>query len=308
MKKYGKNELSILLLLADEKGHCNEELAHILMKDEDNTKKDLEELVEANVICRGGYTKTSNPFSSHPNQPVIPYYLVKNIEIFESIVRPLSEIRKTGITFERGGSNKFHKSDFVNPARMAYKLHSAEDAFSKYAYSKFSDRTKRLFNKYFAEKYKRKDEIIEDIRSALTKELNNLIENDNLYDGERIKGILLLRDTKELIQINPHGEKLVCLNKILLQDAYPDEIVYEEICPFAFDNFILSEYTCEIIKQYDLEIVCSILKSEFSIAELRSFAYESVKKGCATNEEHSHFIQMLIDDGSLVIIPDSSST
>lgn len=305
MKKYGKNELLILLLLADEKGHSGRQLVESLVKDKGNLKKDLEKLEEANVIIRGAYRTTSNPVSIHPNQYEMPYYLVKDIEIFESIVRPLGEIRKKGLTFERGESNKIHKSDFVNPDSLAHKLYSAEDAFSRYVYSQFSDKTKRFFIRYFGGKYDKKDEIIGDIRSALAEELNNLIKNDNLYDEERIKGIVLSLDTKELIQIKPHGEKLLYLNHFILEDAYLDEIIEEKIPPLALDNFVYSEYACEIIKQCGLELVCKILKPEFSIAELRSFAYKAVKKGYATKEDHVQFIQMLIDDGSLEIIPDS---
>jgi hypothetical protein len=60
---------------------------------------------------------------------------------------------------------------------------------------------------------------------ALVKEINRILAGPSIYEKDRFNGIVLRRETAELIVQNPgSGWKLARLNKLLLEDAYPDEL------------------------------------------------------------------------------------
>ena len=56
-------------------------------------------------------------------------------------------------------------------------------------------------------------------------DLNLLIEKHLIYDAGRFGTVRLGQETQQLLCRNPHGEDLVRLNRLLLEDAYPGEIM-----------------------------------------------------------------------------------
>lgn len=61
--------------------------------------------------------------------------------------------------------------------------------------------------------------------AALVKEINEILAGPSLYEKERFQGVVLRRETAELIIQEPTaGWKLARLNKLLLEDAYPEEL------------------------------------------------------------------------------------
>src|SRR6185369_13042910 len=61
------------------------------------------------------------------------------------------------------------------------------------------------------------------IRSALVKSLNNTIATTPVYDEARFKQVALRAETEQLLKENPAGgQKRVRLNKLLVEDAYPE--------------------------------------------------------------------------------------
>jgi hypothetical protein len=71
-------------------------------------------------------------------------------------------------------------------------------------------------------------DLVKDPESAvppLVKEINRILGGPSLYAKERFTGIVLRRETAELIVQKPaRGWKLARLNKLLLEDAYPEEL------------------------------------------------------------------------------------
>jgi hypothetical protein len=61
--------------------------------------------------------------------------------------------------------------------------------------------------------------------SALAKDLNAIISGPPIYDQERFAGVTLRPETGQLLRQNPGGQQLARLNKLLLEDSYPDELV-----------------------------------------------------------------------------------
>ena len=62
------------------------------------------------------------------------------------------------------------------------------------------------------------------VRSALVKDLNNIVSGPSIYDESRFQNVQLRPETRELLGKNPQGQELARLNKILIEDAYPAEL------------------------------------------------------------------------------------
>ncbi len=61
--------------------------------------------------------------------------------------------------------------------------------------------------------------------SALTRDLNRIIGGPSLYDKARFNGIVLRRETAELLKGHPTTPfEIAKLNKLLIEDAYPDDL------------------------------------------------------------------------------------
>jgi hypothetical protein len=58
--------------------------------------------------------------------------------------------------------------------------------------------------------------------SALVKQLNQLLAGPSLYTSSRFTGIALRPETQKLLNQNPTGQQLARLNRLLLEDAYPE--------------------------------------------------------------------------------------
>jgi Domain of Unknown Function (DUF1080) len=61
-------------------------------------------------------------------------------------------------------------------------------------------------------------------KSALVKSLNKIVSGPTVYDAAAFKAVQLRPETEQLRQQNPEGKKLLRLNRVLLEDAYPTEL------------------------------------------------------------------------------------
>jgi hypothetical protein len=61
--------------------------------------------------------------------------------------------------------------------------------------------------------------------SVLVKDLNQVLSGPSIYEPARFADVVLRPETRELLKQNPAGEQLARLNKLLLEDAYPAELV-----------------------------------------------------------------------------------
>jgi fucose permease len=66
------------------------------------------------------------------------------------------------------------------------------------------------------------------LRVALQQDLNSLILKQNFYDPERFRGVALSPATKQLAEANPPPWDWPRLNRLLLADAYPGILVFED--------------------------------------------------------------------------------
>src|SRR5262249_23134188 len=61
-------------------------------------------------------------------------------------------------------------------------------------------------------------------QQSLVEDLNRLIRSGPIYDAQRFAGITLSAETGTLLAENPQGVEQVRLNRMLLPDAYPQEL------------------------------------------------------------------------------------
>lgn len=93
MQEYTHLELQILCKLSDDKGHANWDIARHLNKRDSNIYLILKKLKDVGSIYQGQHRNTTNPKSMRPNQSEKPYYLIRNLEMFDSLVSCISSMR-----------------------------------------------------------------------------------------------------------------------------------------------------------------------------------------------------------------------
>jgi SMI1 / KNR4 family (SUKH-1) len=133
----------------------------------------------------------------------------------------------------------FRESGFLYASIICGRLKDGKDPLSRYLLSQFDSATRQLLEQYIppnlpdselaanwvidaSGNYGPPNRPAPVLLKALVDELNRLLQGPSLYDEERFKGIQLSKEAKDLIEKNPSGESLVRLNRILMDDAYPN--------------------------------------------------------------------------------------
>ncbi|HTX21119.1 MAG TPA: DUF1080 domain-containing protein [Candidatus Aquilonibacter sp.] len=62
------------------------------------------------------------------------------------------------------------------------------------------------------------------VSSLLAKNLTAIISDGSIYNEARFNGVQLRPETQKLLESNPQGIDLLTLNKMLIEDAYPDDL------------------------------------------------------------------------------------
>ena len=108
-----------------------------------------------------------------------------------------------------------------DPGSLAVKLQDTRAVISQHIAPQLSAETQQLLGKY--------DGISSPslaLQRALISDLNKILQAGPLYDAESFAEIELSEQTDELLAQNPQsGEALMRLNRLLLSDAYPHEVV-----------------------------------------------------------------------------------
>jgi receptor-binding and translocation channel-forming TcA subunit of Tc toxin/ABC toxin-like protein/neuraminidase-like protein len=67
------------------------------------------------------------------------------------------------------------------------------------------------------------------LQEALVQDLNSILRASSIYDSQRFNGVSLRPATQQLLSQNPQGAGLIQLNRLLLEDAYPLELMTLEL-------------------------------------------------------------------------------
>jgi hypothetical protein len=127
------------------------------------------------------------------------------------------------------------ESDFLGENRLglAQKLWAKADPLSQYLFDQLTPDTKGLYDDWRSREpsssdlkgIKEKDDLLKRFLTGLANELNKLMSaGQSIYEESRFSKVTLSEFTKQKMAENPTGEALTRLNRLLLEDAYPNEI------------------------------------------------------------------------------------
>lgn len=143
----------------------------------------------------------------------------RNTKIPPEVMRWLSEQGWTAPPFEREGLPLFRLSDLTDTESLLTKLQDKGSALSIYLKGRISVEAPRLLDED-----RGSDPPSESLKTALVIALNGLIQAEPLYDEQRFESVALTASTRARAQQNLRGESLVRFNRVLLEEAFPDEI------------------------------------------------------------------------------------
>ena len=99
------------------------------------------------------------------------------------------------------------------------RLKKQSDALSKYLWDEFLPETREEVSKY-----PRGNLTLERMEEILVLELTRIVTSPSIYDQQRFSGVRLSQETQRLLSEQVQGTKLLRLNCLLLQDAFPQEL------------------------------------------------------------------------------------
>ncbi len=144
----------------------------------------------------------------------------------------------------------FSASDFLDLASLASKLRAPVDPVSAFLASNLSGATLRAL-----ERHAKGAGTATALRVALTQDLNSLVSKQSLYETDRFSGVALREETRRLLSQDASTRNEPRLNRLLLADAYPDELTFRDgvlsvsnqgaatLASFGFICFLLGRVT-----------------------------------------------------------------
>ena len=110
----------------------------------------------------------------------------------------------------------FSLNDLADLPSFAAKVQET-GLLSMYLLGRLSDETRKLLSNYRGGADKQ-------LKEALAQDLNTIVLGPSIYDERRFQDIERSPETRDLLATNPEGEDLARLNRLLLLDAYPQEL------------------------------------------------------------------------------------
>lgn len=110
-------------------------------------------------------------------------------------------------------------SDIKDLKSLIFKLYKPEDPVSLYLREQLSPNTRQMLHEYVESKVSH-----DKIKPILVDELNTVMQGISIFDEKRFAHIALTEETKKLAKQNTGGLERMRLNRLLLEEAYPDEI------------------------------------------------------------------------------------
>lgn len=144
------------------------------------------------------------------------------------------------------GSLEFSVDDLRDPAGLAARLKNSPDSVSQYLRGVFSLATQQQLDSYDG-----LSPVTNALRDALIGELNNQLKDPDLFDKTRFRGIGLTLRTGRLIKQKLEGDYLICLNRLLLNEAYIYELAMSQKAEWQGWVLVAREATCKVIKDWD---------------------------------------------------------
>jgi len=115
------------------------------------------------------------------------------------------------------GPATFTVDHFFNLPSLATKLQERNQV-ADYLWGQLSAKTQKLLANY-------NTDVDAEVREALARDLNVIIQRGSIYAVDRFSEIKRRPETQALLEANPTGDNLAKLNRMLLEDAYPQELL-----------------------------------------------------------------------------------
>ncbi|HXU77021.1 MAG TPA: chloride channel protein [Methylomirabilota bacterium] len=131
------------------------------------------------------------------------------------------------------GSTTFSADDVVQlePLATRLKANSGEDLVSHFISGQLSAATQDELKNYIGGPDRK-------LQESLARDLNLIIRHGPVYDPERFAKSALSSETVNLLRQDPKGGDLIRLNRMLLIDAYPGELVAGRVYSNAARNLL----------------------------------------------------------------------
>lgn len=126
---------------------------------------------------------------------------------------------RTGDKDEGADSPSLRPGDLKDAVGLVEKLLRSPAPMSRHLFEKLEQNTRRQLvdrNDY--------SKVPQRLKQLLTNDLNRLLAKLDLAQPEFLAGVTLTEETRRLMEQNPQGKERVRLNRMILADAYPDEI------------------------------------------------------------------------------------
>ena len=143
----------------------------------------------------------------------------------------------------------FSLGNFKDLSSLIIKLRESKDPLSQYIRNQFSENTNILINEYVDSNL-----FFEKVKTSLIEELNQLLKNNHLYDKQRFSNVKLSDEIMRFMKNKPKGKDLIQLNRLLLEEAYPNEISNIRFDLFNF-SFNQSEINTKLEKNNEKKIL-----------------------------------------------------
>lgn len=119
----------------------------------------------------------------------------------------------------RAGTPFVNHDDIKNPRLLVARLRQRKDLLSAFIVVRLSPETLNLLDRAPTEQ-----EVSIELLDGVVKALNDVIKMACIYETERFKAVRLPKDVMLLVEDNPRGVNVPYLNRMLLDEAYVDEI------------------------------------------------------------------------------------
>lgn len=140
---------------------------------------------------------------------------------------------ETGFLKREESPSAFSTADLVDLTSFAAKLKQSPDAVTTLLKDRLSDATRQALAAYQGAASDPSP-----LRTALAKDLNTLVEGLSIYDAQRFSHVVLRPETRHFLTRKAEEPDAARLNRLLIEDAYPAEILRREETPARMQEFL----------------------------------------------------------------------
>ena len=110
--------------------------------------------------------------------------------------------------------------DTLDLAGLAGKLRDPKDPFSRYLHGRLQPDTRKMLDAFDGSK-----SASSRLTEALAQEFSQVAAGSAIFEPQRFAQIELSAEARALLETNPEGKKLIRLNLMLIEEAYPYELL-----------------------------------------------------------------------------------